>query len=170
MKPSAACVALVKEFESCRLQAYRDPVGIPTIGWGHTRGVAMGMVISQEQADKWLQEDLQAAGEIVNAWVTVELTQSQFDALVSFVYNVGPGAPLVRDGFVWLSRRWPDGKARHSTIWTKLTAGQYNDAAEEILRWTYAGGRVLPGLVRRRQKERELFLSEPVPESLTLQT
>jgi len=82
---------LTQSFEGCRLKAYLDSVGVPTIGYGHTHGVTMGMTCTQEQADAWLQEDTQGAVQAVNNLVTVPLTQQQFDALVDFTFNLGAG-------------------------------------------------------------------------------
>lgn len=133
---------LIKSYESLSLKAYRDSGGVPTIGWGSTRGVRMGMQISQEQAESRLRDDLYTAESAVNRYVTVPLSQHQFDALVSFVFNVGGGA------------------FRKSTLLEKLNLADYAGAANELSRWVKANGRVLPGLVKRRAAERALFLSE----------
>lgn len=141
MQISNKGIELVKGFEGCRLEAYRDSVGIPTYGYGHTHGVKMGDVITGQQADKYLREDLQVAELTVNASVKVNLSQGQFDALVSFVFNLGYG------NFV------------KSTLLKKLNTGDYDGAANEFGRWVLAGGKILPGLVNRRAAEREIFLS-----------
>lgn len=133
---------LIKSYESLSLKAYRDSGGVPTIGWGSTRGVRMGMQISQEQAEQRLLEDVADAEATVNKRVTVPMAQHQFDALVSFVFNVGGGA------------------FRKSTLLEKLNLADYYGAANEFMRWVKAKGRVLPGLVKRRAAERALFLSE----------
>ncbi|MBK8246259.1 MAG: lysozyme [Gemmatimonadetes bacterium] len=140
---SEAGVRLVQEFEGCRLDAYRCPAGIPTIGYGATGpDIRMGMVWTQEQADERLAEDLARFAAGVERLVQVDLTDNQFAALVSFAYNVGLGA------------------LAGSTLLRKLNAGDYEGAADQFPRWNKGGGRVLPGLVRRRAAERDLFLSD----------
>jgi GH24 family phage-related lysozyme (muramidase) len=134
-------LALLKSFEQCRLSAYRDSVGVPTIGWGHTAGVSMGMTCDQPQADRWLVGDVQAAVNSCDANAPQNLTQNQFDALVVFTFNVGIGAEA------------------HSTLLAKLKAGDMAGAADEFLKWDHAGGVVVPGLTRRRKAERALFLT-----------
>ena len=138
-----AGVRLVQEFEGCRLDAYRCPAGIPTIGYGATGpDIRMGMVWTQEQADARLVEDLARFAAGVERLVQVDLTDNQFAALVSFAYNVGLGA------------------LRDSTLLRKLNAGDYLGAADQLPRWARAGGRIMPGLSRRRLAERALFLDE----------
>ena len=140
---SEAGVRLVQEFEGCRLDAYRCPAGIPTIGYGATGpDIRMGMVWTQEQADARLVEDLARFAAGVERLVQVDLTDNQFAALVSFAYNVGLGA------------------LRDSTLLRKLNAGDYLGAADQLPRWARAGGRIMPGLTRRRAAERDLFLSD----------
>lgn len=141
MQTSNNGMSLIKRFEGLKLQAYRDSVGIPTIGYGHTQGVKMGDTITGEQADKFLREDLQVAELTINANVKVKLSQAQFDALASFVFNLGSG------NFV------------KSTLLKKLNAGDYAGAAGEFGKWVNAGGKQLPGLVKRRAAEREVFLT-----------
>lgn len=138
-----AGVRLVQEFEGCKLDAYRCPAGIPTIGYGATGpDIRMGMTWTQEQADERLADDLSKFSDGVDRLVRVPLTGNQFAALVSFAYNVGLGA------------------LAGSTLLRKLNAGDYQGAADQLPRWNKAGGRVLPGLVRRRAAERDLFLSD----------
>lgn len=144
MKPSGACRALVRQFEGCRLQAYADSAGIPTIGVGHTRGVKMGDRCSQQQADIWLTQDLEDAGAAVASLVKVPLTQDQFDALTSFTLNLG-------------ARRLAE-----STLLILLNKRDYHGAAAQFGRWIYAGGKVLDGLVRRRAAEANLFMPAEV--------
>lgn len=141
MKVSNNGINLVKRFEGLELKAYRDSVGILTIGYGHTHAVKAGDVITGEQADVFLREDLQVAELTINTNVKVKLTQGQFDALVSFVFNLGSG------NFV------------KSTLIRKLNAGDYAGAANEFGKWVNAGGKKLPGLVKRRAAEREVFLT-----------
>ena len=141
MKVSNNGINLVKRFEGLELKAYRDSVGILTIGYGHTHAVKAGEIITGEQADAFLFEDLQVAELTVNTNVKVKLTQGQFDALVSFVFNLGSG------NFV------------KSTLIKKLNAEDYAGAADEFGKWVNAGGKKLPGLVKRRAAEREVFLT-----------
>lgn len=150
MNASQECLDLIKSFEGCKLTAYPDPGsadGRPwTIGWGTTMGVVEGMTITQEQADAMLADDVQAVARLVNSLVKVKVNQNQFDALVSFAYNVGSGA------------------LGASTLLRLLNEGNYGGAADQFPRWTHGGnGEVLPGLVRRRAAERSLFLTK-VPE------
>lgn len=144
MDVSPRGIALIQQFEGLRLHAYRDSAGVPTIGYGSTRGVRMGDEITEAQATELLAVDVERHAEGVRRLVDVPLTQSQFDALASFTFNVGVGA------------------LQRSTLLRKLNAGDYRGAADELLRWTKAGGRELRGLVRRREAERAMFL-EPEP-------
>lgn len=150
VKTSALGVALIKQFEGLRTCAYLDAAGIWTIGYGHTgEEVRSGVRIDAAQADGLLHQDLRAAEEAVRALVTTPLAQASFDALVSFVFNVGANA------------------FAGSTLLRKLNAGDAEGAAAEFERWRYAGGRILPGLLRRRIAERTLFLS-PHPAGIAL--
>lgn len=132
---------LTEQFEGCRLVAYQDSRGIWTIGYGHTRGVYPGMTCTQAQADAWLQEDIQWAASEVNRLVTVPLTQDEFDALTDFTFNCGSG------------------NFDHSTLLRLLNTGDYADAADQFERWDLCDGKVVAGLLRRREAERELFLT-----------
>src|SRR3990167_7938116 len=121
MKTSPAGIALIQHFESCRLEAYQDEGGVWTIGWGHTEGVCSGDVVTQHQADILFEQDLEWFERGVDRLVRVPLTQGQFDALVSFAYNVG----LDED---------TDTKAEglgDSTLLRKLNAGDYPGAKAE---------------------------------------
>lgn len=144
MKISRKGLELIQEFEGFSATAYRDAVGIWTIGWGslYIGGVRVspGMKVTKEQAEEQMLLDLSKFEDVVERLVSVPLTQNQFDALVSFTYNLGEGN---------LSR---------STLLKKLNRGDYKGAANEFLKWNRAGGKVLNGLVRRRSRERELFL------------
>lgn len=147
MEVSRQGLALIQQFEGCRLEAYRDSVGVWTIGYGSTRGVEPGDRITKTQALELLEADVERHADYVRRYVNVALTQSQFDALCSFVFNVGGGA------------------FQRSTLLRKLNDGDCFGAADELLRWTKAGGKELAGLVRRREAERALFLqpdNEPV--------
>ncbi|PWC10676.1 lysozyme [Brenneria roseae subsp. americana] len=144
MKISANGISLIKRFEGCKLTAYPDPGtgGKPwTIGYGHTLGVQPGDVITQPQAEQFLRDDLASVYLNIDTNVKTALTQGQFDALCSFIFNLGAG------NFV------------KSTLLKKLNAGDTAGAADEFLKWNRAGGRILPGLTRRRAAERDLFLS-----------
>lgn len=136
-------LALVKEFEGLRLKAYRDPDGRWTIGYGHTGSeVGSGDVITAKQAEALLSKDLNKFETVVHSAVKVKLNSNQFSALVSFTYNEGPG------------------NLKSSTLLKKLNQRDYQGAANEFLRWNKGdGGRVLPGLTRRRAAERKLFLT-----------
>lgn len=153
MKLSKAGIDLIKAHEgyherlsdgSCR--AYLCPAGVWTIGYGSTTGVVEGMTWTREQAELGLRNDVARFEAGVLKAATVPLTQGQFDALVSFAYNVGLGA------------------LERSTLLRKLNAGDAAGAAAEFAKWTKAAGRVMPGLVRRRADEAALFLSESAPE------
>lgn len=136
---------LIKAFESCKLTAYYDSVGILTIGWGHTGpDVYDGLVITQGKADELLAKDLNFFENKVNKLVNTVLTQNQFDALVAIVFNIG------------------DGAFAKSTLLKKINTKQ-PDAAEQFLVWNKGRVKgklqVIDGLTRRRYAERELFLS-----------
>lgn len=139
MKISNRGIDLIKQFEGLRLDAYQDSVGVWTIGYGHTQGVKAGDKITQEQADKLLMEDLAIFQRAVNKAVYIPLRQGQFDALVSFAFNLGVGNLL------------------SSTLLRLLNSGQ--DPSAEFGKWVNAGGKKLAGLVRRREAERLLFVS-----------
>jgi lysozyme len=132
---------LIKNWEELRLEAYLPtPNDEWTIGWGHTHGVEKGDVITKAQAQSYFDADVAWAEAAVNKSVKVGLTQHQFDALVSFVFNIG------------------ETDFKTSTLLRKLNAGDYEGAANELPRWKYQKGEVLRGLVRRRAEEMEYFL------------
>ena len=130
---------LIKSFEGLRLRAYLCPAKVWTIGYGHTGDVRGGQVITQSQADDLLKQDLRRFEIAVRKLAKVPLTQNQFDALVSFAYNVGEAA---------LSR---------STLLRKLNAGDLAGTKLEFAKWNKGGGKVLAGLTRRRDAEANLF-------------
>lgn len=133
---------VIKEAEGLRLDAYKDGGGVWTIGYGHTgKEVKAGYAIDMAAAEAYLSLDLQEAEDAVNKYVKVNLTQNQFDALVSLTYNIGATA------------------FKNSTLLKLLNKGQYSDAAEEFPRWNKDNGKVVDGLSNRRLKERLLFLS-----------
>ena len=123
----------------------------------------MGDICTPDQAQAWLKEDIREAEDLVNHFVTVPLTQGQFDALCSIVFNVGPGVPCNangsggRDGIIWLRQRGVNGSPTHSTLFRLLEAGQRNDAAMEFPHWKQPA--TLPGILRRRMAEQALFLT-----------
>ena len=140
MTPSPRCVELVKHFEGFRAKPYLCPAGVPTIGYGHTEGVSLSdPPITQESAAALLEEDLAVFAAGVARLLTAPVAQIQFDALVSFAYNVGLG------------------NLQRSTLLKKVNAGDLAGAAREFAKWTKAQGRELPGLVKRRAAERALF-------------
>jgi Phage-related lysozyme (muraminidase) len=141
MKVSAAGLDCIKGHEGLRLKAYLDTGGVWTIGYGHTAGVKEGDTCTPEQAYAWLDEDADIAERAINQLVKVPLTQNQFDALVSFVYNIG------RPEFFT------------STLLRKLNAGDYTGAAGQFGRWIYDNGKIINGLVLRRSDERDLFVT-----------
>lgn len=134
-------VSFIKSHEGLRLNAYRCPGNVWTIGYGHTKSVMPGMRITEARAVELLKLDLQVYEDAVNNLVKATLNQNQFDALVSFTFNVGVGA------------------LGNSTLLKLLNDGSYKSAADQFLRWVHGGGQKLPGLVRRRNEERSLFLS-----------
>lgn len=146
MKPSENCLALIRAHEGLRLKAYRCPAGVWTIGFGHTGDVLPGSSVDPVLAEFLLQLD---AAEAAKALERLPLNQNQFDALVSFVFNLGPGR-LPND---------PRGPAGFlgSTMRRLIVDGLYAQAAAQFPRWVYANGRKLPGLVVRREDERALF-------------
>ncbi|MFN6991805.1 MAG: lysozyme [Fervidobacterium sp.] len=129
---------LIKKFEGLRLKAYKCPAGIWTIGYGHTKGVTKGMEITQEQAEKILENDIAEIAEQIKK-LGLQLNENQFNAILSFVFNIGIG------------------KFAGSTMCRLLRQKNYKDAGNEFYRWCYAGGKVLEGLKKRREAERELF-------------
>jgi lysozyme len=139
MKPSNKCIELVKHFEGFEEQAYLCPANVWTIGYGRTRNVKEGDLVSEPQAERDLKEELDEFSEQVLRVVDVELTQNEFDALTSWTYNLGVG------------------NLQSSTLLKKLNTGDKNSVPSEMLRWNKAAGKVLEGLTRRRQAEADLW-------------
>lgn len=135
---------IIKHFEGLRLEAYKCPAGVLTIGYGHTSEVFEGMTISEERAEQLLIMDIADAETAVNTLVTVELNQNQFDALVSFVFNLGSG------------------NFSSSTLLKVLNKGNYLECANQFRKWNRADGKVLEGLKKRRAAESLLFMSSLV--------
>lgn len=140
MNISEVGLNLIKQFEGCHLTAYKDPIGIPTIGYGHTKNVKLGQKITQAQADNYLRQDVAASERAVNA-LKYSLNQHQYDALTSFVFNCGAA------------------NLKKLTDNNKRTLAQIS---ARIPNYNRAGGKVLPGLTRRRAAEKALF-DKPVP-------
>jgi lysozyme len=144
MRTSPHGTTLIKRYEALRTLAYQDSGEVWTIGYGHTAGVEEGDTCTGEQALLWLQEDLTWAEKEVEARVTVPLSQSMFDALVSFVFNLGPKA------------------FQGSTLLRALNSGNYHDVPGQLLRWYHTKGSEW-GLLRRRAAEAALFLEDQRP-------
>ena len=142
MNVSQRGIDLIKSFGGLRLEAYQDGGGVWTCGYGHTRNVKDGDTCTQPQAEAWLVDDLLDAENDFNRCVTVPLNQNQFDALVSFFYNLG--APALE----------------HSHTLYLLNHGDYQGFATAMLAWDHDNGKVVAGLLRRREAERDLFLKQ----------
>lgn len=143
MKTSQRGIDLIKEFEGKTLKAYRDVVGVLTIAFGHTKGVTEGMRITEQQAEDFLREDLEETEQAVNKLIKRKLTQYQFDAIVSFTFNLGVGNLL------------------KSTLLKKVRINPNDPTiAIEFGKWIHAGGKPLEGLRRRRKAEAELYFTK----------
>lgn len=151
MKLSDAGIDLIAKFEGRRLTVYADPVGLPSVGIGHLLTAAerkkwpIGTKLTAAEVDALFRKDVERFEVAVASKVKVPLHQNQFDALVSLAFNIGTGA------------------FSGSSLLRLLNNHLYTAAAEQFLAWNKAGGRVLPGLNRRRQAERELFLTASAP-------
>lgn len=142
MRTSHKGIDLIKRFEGLRLKAYKCPAGVWTIGYGHTNNVRPDDIITEQEALELLLIDLKQFEGAINQLVLKTLNQSQYDACISFVFNVGIG------------------NFKKSTLLKKLNAGDFIGASNEFPKWVYAKKKKLAGLVRRRQAEKELFLAE----------
>lgn len=142
MRTSKDGLDLIEAFEGLRLEAYQDSGGVWTIGIGHTMGVGPGDRITETEAREYLREDLADAERGVLNLVTVPLRQSQFDALVSFAFNLGSGA------------------LAQSTLLKEVNRGRHEYVPRELARWVHAGGQRLKGLARRRSAEAVLYLKD----------
>lgn len=135
MKASNQLLERIKEFEGLRLKAYRDSGGKPTIGYGHTLGVRMGQRITEQQAEEMLRQDLWVAGRFPNTMKEID-TQGKYDAVVSFIFNLGVGS------------------FKRSTLYRRILRHAPDKMIQaEFRRWVHSGGKVLPGLVKRREWE-----------------
>lgn len=144
MKISKTGIDLIKKFEGCRLRAYRCPAGVWTIGYGHTTGVRSGDMITQEQADEYFIQDIARYEVMVNAYNDhYHWNQNEFDALVSFAYNIG-----------------------NITGVTQAGTRSKKQIADAMLLYVKAAGVTLPGLIRRRQDEHNLFCTNPTTDTI----
>lgn len=144
MKISQKGIDLIKKFEGCRLQAYLCPAGVWTVGVGHTKGVKKGMVITQQQAETFLKDDIKPIETLLNG-MGINYTQNQFDALVGFVFNLGQG------------------NFKSSTMYKYIVARKSDiEITDQMVKWHNAGGKPLLGLKKRRSEEANLFLGKDV--------
>ena len=144
MKTSERGLAFIMTNEGCVLQIYDDPAGYPTIGVGHlitAEDPDFSDGITEIEAMGILAQDVRRFEMAINEYVEVQLTQNQFDALIDFVFNIGEGA------------------FRNSTLLKLLNRGEYNEVPNQLRKWIKAGGRVLQGLVERRERECEIWVS-----------
>lgn len=131
---------LIKAFEGLRLDAYRCPAGVPTIGWGHTKGVKMGQHITHAVAEDLLVEDIAPIERLLNS-MKINFRQNQFDALVSWIFNLG------------------EGKFKGSTMYQRIIGNASDEEiANQMVKWIYSGQQKLPGLMNRRVLEANFFL------------
>lgn len=142
LKISQNGINLIKDSEGIRLAAYQDSVGVWTIGFGHTKGVNPGMIISQSQAEQFLREDITAHLSGIYSYITVELNQNQFDALASFHFNLGANI------------------LAGTTLLDYINSRNFQAAANEMLAYCHANNIVVPGLLIRRRAEADLFLKK----------
>ena len=142
MQLSKTGIELLKHFEGCELKAYQDSVGVWTIGYGHTKGIYEGLEITQSEAEKMLVDELPEYEGYITDKIVPRLQQHEFDALVCWVYNLGPT------------------NLSSSTMLKKLNAGEFKEVPFQMKRWDKAGGQPLLGLTRRRNAEALLFKGE----------
>lgn len=137
-------IDLIKQFEGFRPEAYQDSVGVWTIGYGTTiingQPVKQGMTITQDQALQLVQQEVNKLWSQIESILKVKINDNQMNALVDFAYNLGFGS------------------LKNSTLMRLVNESKFDEAANQFPRWVYAGGKVLPGLVRRREAEKQLFL------------
>ena len=135
-------IELIKKFEGCSLKAYKCPAGVWTIGYGHTKGVKIGQVITQLQAEVLLLDDIEVVVSSIKRLLKVNLGINQLCALISFTFNVGVG------------------NLQKSTLLKLINEKKLGLAANEFNKWVYANKKKLNGLVKRRQAEKDLFLTD----------
>ena len=151
MQLSKTGIELLKHFEGCELKAYQDSVGVWTIGYGHTKGIYEGLEITQSEAEKMLVDELPEYEGYITDKVVPMLQQHEYDALVCWVYNLGPT------------------NLSSSTLLKRLNAGEFKDVPFQMKRWDKAGGQPLLGLTRRRNAEALLFKGEDWKDYLEVQ-
>ena len=140
MKISQKGIDLIKKFEGCKLYAYRDSVGVLTIGIGHTKNVKAGMAITQQQAEVFLKDDIKPIETLLNG-MGINYTQGEFDALTSFIFNLGQG------------------NFKSSTMYKYIVAKKSDlEITDQMVKWHNAGGKPLLGLKKRRAEEANMFL------------
>ena len=139
MNISQEGLGLIKKFEGCELEAYRCAANVLTIGYGSIKGVKEGDTITQEEADSLLLHEMDEYEGYINDMVNADLKQNQFDAMVSWVFNLGPS------------------NLQASTLLKVLNSKDYEGVPSQIKRWNKAGGQVKQGLIRRREAEALLF-------------
>jgi len=139
MNTSTEGIELIKHYEGCELKAYRCPADVLTIGYGVTKGVTEDMEITQQQADEMLEAELVEYEHYLDNMVKVTLNQNQYDSLIAWIYNLGPT------------------NLKKSTLLIVLNNGNYENVPDQIKRWNKANGKVLNGLVKRRNSEALLF-------------
>ncbi len=150
MKTSEHGINLIKRFEGLRLEAYKCSAGVWTIGYGYTLGVKQGDRITQEQAEQYLIDYIRNAEKQLNELIKVEVSQNQYDALMSLFYNIGYA------------------QFASSTCLKRLNNKDYKGAAEALVWWNKAGGKILQGLVNRRDAEKELFLQNEKEQAVNI--
>lgn len=144
MTTSQKGIDLIKSFEGCKLFAYRDSVGVLTIGYGTTKGVKAGMSITQQQAESFLKRDIVPLEKVLNS-MNINFTQGQYDALISFQYNLGAA------------------NFKSSTMYKKIISkASDTDITDQMIKWHNAGGKPLLGLKRRRVAEANMFIGKEV--------
>lgn len=144
MKISQKGIDLIKKFEGCKLQAYLCPAGVWTIGWGNTSHAKAGMSITQQQAETFLKDDIKPIETLLNG-MGINYTQNQFDALVSWIFNLGQG------------------NFKSSTMYKYIVARKTDlEITDQMIKWVNAGGKPLLGLKKRRAEEANMFLGKDV--------
>lgn len=136
-----AGLELIKKYEGLRLKAYLDPVGVPTIGYGSTQGIKIGDEINEVQAEAFLLRDVSNFERKILSLLNVTINENQLAAVTSFAYNVGVG------------------NLTKSTLLKLVNQKRFEHAAEQFGKWINAGGKPLPGLIKRREAEKQLFLT-----------
>jgi len=139
--PNKKAIDLIKGFESFKPKTYLDVAGVPTIGWGTSKGIKLGMTTTKDQAEEWINRDVAEVESAIKSLLQVSCGENQMCALISLVYNIG--IPHFET----------------STLLKKLNAGDVAGASQEFVRWDHSAGREVFGLLNRRIKEQSLFLT-----------